>query len=104
MYFVWIQPLLDASSEFKAFFDDVIKSVHSKIKPESLSDFNQRWTASGEPRFICTRTRRLQKMRAVKIQVLEVVWLTSTAPRRKAWQSLSEMWRRRCGEDSRGKF
>src|SRR5258706_4488124 len=31
--------LLDASAEFTAFFDDVIKRVRSKINPDSLGDF-----------------------------------------------------------------
>jgi hypothetical protein len=86
--------LLDASSEFKAFFDDVIKSVHLKIKPESLSDFKSsdgRLQAS--PDSSAQELVRLQKMRTVKTQVLEVVWAYLYSGREKeAWQSLSEMW------------
>ena len=86
--------LLDASSEFKAFFDDVIKSVHSKTKPESLSDFK---ASDGRlqvsPDSSAQELVRLQRMRAVKIQVLEVVWAYLYSGREKeAWQSLSEMW------------
>jgi hypothetical protein len=86
--------LLDASSEFKAFFDGVIKSVQSKIKPQSLNDFKAsdgRLQASHDSS--AQELVRLQKVRAVKIQALEVVWAYLYSDREKeAWQSLAEMW------------
>ncbi|MFY9561178.1 MAG: hypothetical protein WAQ52_13165 [Terriglobales bacterium] len=86
--------LRDASSEFQAFFDDVIKSVRSRVKPELLHDFRasdgrlQVNRDSSAPELV-----RLHKLRAVKIQALEVVWAYLYSGReRDAWQSLTEMW------------
>jgi len=86
--------LLDASSEFQTFFDDVIKNVRSRVNPELLSDFKAsdgRLQAS--PDATAQELVRLRKLRAVKIQALEVVWAYLYSGREKeAWQSLSEMW------------
>ncbi len=86
--------LLDASSEFKAFFDDVIKRVHSKIKPESLRDFKARdGRLQARPDSPAQELIRLHGLRAAKIQALEIVWAYLYSGREKeAWQSLAEMW------------
>jgi len=86
--------LLDASSEFHAFFDDIIKNIRSKTNPELLRDFK---TSDGRlrasPDSPAQELIRLHTLRAVKIQVLEVVWAYLYSGREKeAWQSLSEMW------------
>ena len=86
--------LLDASAEFQHFFDDVIKSVHSRINPEALRDFKAsdgRLQASADSP--AQELIRLRTLRAAKIQALEVVWAYLYSGREKeAWQSLSEMW------------
>ncbi len=85
--------LLDASSEFRGFFDDVIKRVLSRINSELLRDFKAsdgklQASSNSPPELI-----RLSKLRAVKIQALEVVWAYLYSGREKeAWQSLAEMW------------
>lgn len=86
--------LLDASPEFQGFFDDVIKSVRSKIKPDLLRDFK------GSDGRLEANTNappvelvRLHGLRTMKVQALEVVWAYLYSGREKeAWQSLSEMW------------
>jgi hypothetical protein len=86
--------LLDASSEFQAFFDDVIKSVRAKVQPEHLRDFRAsdgRLQASRDSH--AEELIRLHNLRMVKIQALEVVWAYLYSGREKeAWQSLTEMW------------
>ena len=86
--------LLDASSEFHDFFDDVIKRVRASVNPDRLRDFKasdgrlQASPDSPPPELL-----RLNKLRAVKIQALEVVWAYLYSAREKeAWQSLAEMW------------
>jgi hypothetical protein len=86
--------LLDASSEFRGFFDDVIKRVRARVNPDLLRDFKAsdgRLQAS--PDSPPLELIRLNKLRAVKIQALEVVWSYLYSGREKeAWQSLAEMW------------
>jgi hypothetical protein len=86
--------LLDGSSEFKSLFDDVIKSVRSRVNPETLREFKAsdgRLQAS--PDSPPQELIRLHKLRAVKIQALEIAWAYLYSGREKeAWQSLSEMW------------
>ncbi len=86
--------LLDASSEFHGFFDDVIKRVRARVNPDLLRDFKAsdgRLQAS--PDSPPLELIRLNKLRAVKIQALEVVWSYLYSGREKeAWQSLTEMW------------
>ena len=86
--------LLDASSEFQGFFDDVIKRVRAGVNPDLLRDFKAsdgRLQAS--PDSPPLELIRLNKLRAVKIQALEVVWAYLYSAREKeAWQSLAEMW------------
>src|SRR6266478_1909392 len=86
--------LLDASSEFRGFFDDVIKRVRARVNPDLLRDFRAsdgRLQAS--PDSPPLELIRLNKLRAVKIQALEVVWSYLYSGREKeGWQSLAKMW------------
>jgi hypothetical protein len=86
--------LLDASSEFQPFFDDVIKSVRSKVDPELLGDFKASdGRLQARPDSPAEELVRLHKLRVVKIQALEIIWAYLYSGREKeAWQYLTEMW------------
>ena len=86
--------LVDASSEFREYYDEVIQKVRSKMQEDRLREFKAsdgRLKASpgtAAPEFV-----RLHKLRAVKIQALEIVWAYLYSGRDKeAWESLREMW------------
>jgi hypothetical protein len=86
--------LLEASSEFRGFFDDVIKRVRARVNPDLLRDFKASdGRLQARPDSPPLELVRLNKLRAVKIQALEVVWAYLYSGREKeAWQSLAEMW------------
>ncbi len=98
--------LLDTSSKFPAFYDDVIQSVRSKVKPELLRGFR-----ASDGRLQATRDLRaeelirLHELRVVKIQALEIAWAYLYSGREKeAWQSLTQMWPASDVERIRGKI
>jgi hypothetical protein len=86
--------LVDASAEFQAFFDDVIKSIRARIKPELLRDFRAGdGRVQAGPDSPAQELIRLHNLRAVKIQALEIVWAyLYSGCEKEAWQSLAEMW------------
>lgn len=83
--------LLDSSSEFRDYFDDIVKRVQGEIKPDFLDEFKRsdgrlRGDLSSDP-------SRLHRLRVVKIQILEIVWAYLYSGReQEAWHSLTEMW------------
>ncbi len=86
--------LLDVSSEFQDFADQLIANVRQKLNPADLqyfkaSDSNLRKNG-GVPR---EELARLPQLRRVKIQVLEIVWAYLYSGREKeAWSALADMW------------
>ena len=86
--------LLDVSSEFQDFADQMIAKVRERINPEDLqhfkaSDSKLRKGAGMPPADLA----RLPQLRSVKIQVLEVVWGYLYSGREKeAWRALADMW------------
>jgi len=86
--------LLDVSSQFRAFFDDVIKKVRSEIKPEGLQSFKLTdGKLQAKVGLTPEQLGQLRQVRATKIQILEIVWAYLYSGReQEAWQSLKEMW------------
>jgi hypothetical protein len=86
--------LLDVSSEFQDFADQVIAKVREKINPADLqhfkaSDSKLRKGAGPPPEELA----RPPQLRRVKIQVLEIVWAYLYSGREKeAWRALADMW------------
>ena len=83
--------LLDASAEFRSYFDHVIMAVQSKIDPQLLHAFK---LSDGklQPRD-ASAIAQPQDLRSVKIQILEIVWAYLYSGRdQQAWRSLAEMW------------
>jgi hypothetical protein len=83
--------LLDASSEFRPYFDQKIADVRAKLNPQDLVDFKNSdgklWSAAAIP------PARLIHLRKVKIEILEIVWgFLYSGREQEAWRSLSEMW------------
>jgi hypothetical protein len=83
--------LLEANREFQDYFDGVIERVRDEIKPDSLREFKlsdgrlQQDTSSD--------FARINRLRAVKIQILEIVWAYLYSGREEeAWRNLEEMW------------
>jgi hypothetical protein len=85
--------LLDVSSEFQDFADQIIAKVREKLNHADLhrfkADSNLRKSAamSGE------ELARVAQLRTVKIQVLEIVWAYLYSGREnEAWRALADMW------------
>jgi hypothetical protein len=83
--------LLDASSEFKPYFDQKIADERAKLNPQDLGDFK-----SSDGKLViapAVPVDRLLHLRSVKIKVLEIVWSYLYSGReQEAWRSLAEMW------------
>src|ERR1035437_4885107 len=83
--------LLDSSSEFRDYFDDIVKRIQNEIKSDfldefKLSDGRLRGDLSSDP-------SQLHRLRVVKIQILEIVWAYLYSGReQEAWSTLTEMW------------
>lgn len=72
--------LLDVSSEFQPFFDDIVTKIRAEMNPAELAQFRL-----GKP--------AAPQLPAVKKQVLELVWSYLYSGREKqAWQTLADMW------------
>ena len=83
--------LLDASSEFKPYFDQKITDERAKLNPQDAGDFKNSdgklAVATASP------SERLLHLRSVKVNVLEIVWSYLYSGREEeAWHSLAEMW------------
>ena len=83
--------LIDVSSEFRPYFDRVIKTLHSQLDARQLNDFrqsdgklsNEHWIENHQP----------QGLLATKVKVLEMVWCYLYSGREpEAWKTLAEMW------------
>ena len=83
--------LIDVSSEFRPYFDREIKTLHSQLSAQQLSDFkqsdgklpNEQWMKDHHP----------QGLLATKVKVLEIVWCYLYSGReQEAWKTLAEMW------------
>jgi hypothetical protein len=83
--------LLDVNSEFRSYFDDVIAKIRTQIDPALLHDFR---LSDGllEPKSD-SEAARMNKLRPVKIQVLELVCAYLYSGREEeAWKNLGRMW------------
>lgn len=83
--------LLDVNSEFRSYFDDVIGKIRAQIDPAMLHDFR---LSDGvlEPESDA-EADRMDKLRPVKTQVLELVCAYLYSGREKeAWKTLRSMW------------
>ena len=84
--------LLDASADFKPYFDQKIAEERAKLDPRDLKDFKNSdgqlsVAAAGDP------PGRPTQLRRTKMRVLEIVWAYLYSGReREAWESLAEMW------------
>jgi hypothetical protein len=83
--------LLDASSEFKPYFDQKIAEVRAKLNPQDLGDFK---SSDGKLAFTAAvPPDRLFHLRRVKVKVLEIVWSYLYSDReQEAWRSLADLW------------
>jgi hypothetical protein len=86
--------LLDVSSEFQDFADQMIAKVREKINPADLQRFKasdgKLQKGTGMPP---EASARLPRLRRVKIQVLEIVWAYLYSGREKeAWRALADRW------------
>ncbi len=83
--------VLDASTEFQSYFDDVVKAIRAEFNPDSLHEFKlSDGRLKGE---LTSDFSRLHRLRVAKIQVLEIVWAYLYSGRdQQAWQSLAELW------------
>lgn len=82
--------LLDASSEFQAYFDKQIASLRTQLNSEDLHNFKN---AAGTLSPNASSAEELHRLRQVKIKVLEIVWNYLYSGREtQAWSALAEMW------------
>jgi hypothetical protein len=83
--------LLDASSEFRSYFDQKIADERAKLNPQDLVDFK---SSDGKLAFAAAiPADPLPRLRSVKVKVLEIVWSYLYSGReQEAWRSLAEMW------------
>ena len=83
--------LLDANREFQNYFDTIAVRVRKEIKPEELREFKR---SDGRLQAdISSDVARINRLRAVKIRILEIVWAYLYSGReQRAWQTLAEMW------------
>ena len=83
--------LLDASSEFRPYFDRKIAEVRAKLDSQDVSDFK---SSDGKlaPSAVFSASR-LFHLRSIKIKVLEIVWSYLYSGREEeAWRNLAGMW------------
>jgi hypothetical protein len=83
--------LLDASAEFRAYFDQKIANQRAKLTAQDLADFK---SSDGKlaPE-TTTPADRLIRLLGVKVRVLEIVWCYLYSGReQEAWRALGEMW------------
>ncbi len=84
--------LLDASGEFKEYYDQKIAELRARLAdPQDLADFKgsdgKLLATSGIP------APRLVRLRIVKMKVLEIVWAYLYSGReQEAWRTLGELW------------
>jgi hypothetical protein len=83
--------VLDATSEFQKYFDDIVRHIRDEIEPDSLHEFK---LSDGRLHAdLSSDFSRLHRLRVVKIQILEIVWAYLYSGReQEAWRNLAEMW------------
>lgn len=83
--------LLDASSEFRPYFDQKISGERAKLTPQDLRDFK---SSDGKlEKGSAVPAERLLHLRSVKVKVLEIVWSYLYSGReQEAMHTLAEMW------------
>ncbi len=84
--------LLDASSEFRPYFDEKITKLQAGVDLQDQRDFKNSdgrlWTLTAT-----LSAERLHRLRRMKAQALGIVWLYLYSGREpEAWRSLAEMW------------
>lgn len=81
--------LVDATSEFQPYFDDVIAELRKKIRPGEIKEFKQTAMGNGHVR---TEKDALRE-RQIETTILEIVWAYLYSGRENtAWRQLHEMW------------
>jgi hypothetical protein len=85
------QRLVDAGSDFQAYFDRQIAQVKSQLDPKALDAFRK---SDGRPSASSTYAMEdLHALVRTKIQVLEIVWAYLESGReQQAWSELAAMW------------
>ena len=82
--------LLDVSSEFQHYFDQLIASLRKQIDSQDLRDFKNsdaKLTPGALP------VEQMHRLRAVKIKALEIVWAYLYSGREEeAWKALASLW------------
>jgi hypothetical protein len=82
--------LLDASSDFEDHFDHVVAKVRGAMTPEDLRAF---LLSDGKLELSADKVEQWRKLRATKVQVLEIVWAyLYTGRESQAWKALHAMW------------
>lgn len=86
--------LLDASSEFQPYFDEVITRIRAQMNPDQLQKFKlSTETVAANGHSSPQEAAAIQPSLAIKEQVLELVWAYLYSNRDKqAWLTLAEMW------------
>ena len=81
--------LLDVSSEFQPYFDQVIAGLRKKIAPQDIREFKRRGgTGQGNG-----RSRTDSREWRLKSLILEIVWAYMYSGREEAaWRALRDMW------------
>jgi hypothetical protein len=85
------QHLVDASYQFKSYYDRQIANVRAQLNAKQLSDFKD---SDGKLSSLSKMPmERARSLMAAKIKVLEVVWCYLYSGREdEAWQALGDMW------------
>jgi len=82
--------LLDVSSEFETYFDDVAAKIRAQMNTQQLAAFRQ---SDGRLALPAGSGGATHPLLAVKAQILELVWAYLYSDREKqAWQVLDQMW------------
>lgn len=87
--------LLDVSSEFKAYFDEMIIKLRTTTNPDRIREFraSDGKLLPNSPLAFRDQGRRLKQLRATKLKLLEIVWAYLYSGReQEAWRVLADMW------------
>jgi hypothetical protein len=85
------QRLVDASYQFKSYYDRQIASIRAQLDAKQLSEFKHSdGTLSGLSKMSMEQAR---SMMSAKARVLEIIWCYLYSGREdEAWQALTDMW------------
>jgi hypothetical protein len=82
--------LLDASAEFRSYFDQKIAEERAKLTSQDLAEFK---SSDGKLMPAAAPGDKPAPLRGVKVSVLEIVWSYLYSGReQQAWRALAEMW------------